>query len=514
MIDPEQAGLTLFNFIHKTPYLAFPAIIFLSFLSKKTLDPILIVLAGIAVVLFAIIVLRLHAFVALLLAALVCGLLTPDSHIYDFAVSKGMSDAEAQAMSTQLIGKRLAAAFGNTAGRIGILIALASIIGISLMRSGGAERIIRGLLRLVGKKNASLAFLSGSFTLAIPVFFDTVFYLMIPLVKSISIRDPKKFGLYLMTIIAGGVMAHSLVPPTPGPLFVAEEMGIDLGIMIIGGIVIGAITVICGYFYALWANRRWDLPMRDTPDISAEELRQLADKKQEELPGLFISLLPILLPILLITGNTILNMTLGADRESLSPAQEGLLDFFSVLGESNMALFLAAMIAMYILWDRIRDIALFKKYVSESIMSAGLIILITSAGGAFGQMLQQTNIGTRVEALADAYQMAILPLAFLITAVVRTAQGSATVAMVTAIGVMSAFSEAAGLSFHPVYLALVIGCGSKVFAWMNDSAFWIITKMAGMEEKETIRFFSFLLLVMAVSGLISIMILAWVFPFV
>jgi GntP family gluconate:H+ symporter len=143
-----------------------------------------------------------------------------------------------------------------------------------------------------------------------------------------------------------------------------------------------------------------------------------------------------------------------------------------------------------------------------------VIILITSAGGAFGQMLQQTNIGARVGTLADSYQMAILPLAFLITAVVRTAQGSATVAMVTAIGVMSGFADASGLSFHPVYLALVIGCGSKVFAWMNDSAFWIITKMAGMDEKETIRYFSFLLLVMAISGLVSIMILAWVFPFV
>lgn len=478
------------------------------------MDPILIVLAGIVVVLFGIIVLRLHAFVALLLAALVTGLLTPENHIFEFALSKGFSDAEAQSMATQVIGKRLTAAFGSTAGKIGILIALASIIGISLMRSGGAERIIRSLLKLAGERNASLAFLSGSFTLAIPVFFDTVFYLMIPLVKSISIRHPKKFSLYLMTIIAGGVMAHSLVPPTPGPLFVAEEMGIDLGVMIIGGIVVGAITVICGYFYAVWANKRWPLPMRDTPDISTEELKQLSAKSTEELPGLWMSLLPILLPILLITGNTFLNMTLGADRDSLSPAQEQLLSIFSAIGESNMALLLAALIALYLLWSRTKDVKLFKKYLSEAITSAGVIILITSAGGAFGQMLQQTNIGARVGSLADSYQMAILPLAFLISAVVRTAQGSATVAMVTAIGVMSGFAEASGLSFHPVYLALVIGCGSKVFAWMNDSAFWIITKMSGMEEKETIRYFSFLLLVMAFSGLISVMILAWLFPFV
>ena len=129
-------------------------------------------------------------------------------------------------------------------------------------------------------------------------------------------------------------------------------------------------------------------------------------------------------------------------------------------------------------------------------------------------MMQQTGIGIKVAELASHYQMAILPLAFVITAVVRTAQGSATVAMVTAIGVMSGLANMADLAFHPVYIALVIGCGSKIFAWMNDSAYWIITKMVGMTEKETIRHFSYLLAVMGVSGLVAVMILAQVFPMV
>ncbi|MCB0630291.1 MAG: GntP family permease, partial [Lewinella sp.] len=294
--------------------------------------------------------------------------------------------------------------------------------------------------------------------------------------------------------------------PTPGPLFVAQEMGIDLGVMILGGLVVGAITVICGYFYALWANKKWDLPMRDTPDISIEELKVISEKKQEDLPGLWLSVLPILLPILLIAGNTLLNVTLADD----SP----MIKLFSILGDSNIALLLAAVIAMYLLWTRIKEVEQFKKYMYEALVSAGIIILITSAGGAFGQMLQQTNIGSRIEGLATSYQMAILPLAFIITAVVRTAQGSATVAMVTAIGVMSGFTESAGLPFHPVYLALVIGCGSKIFAWMNDSAFWIISRMSGMDEKESIRHFSMLLLVMGLSGLVAVMILATLFPLV
>lgn len=466
------------------------------------MDPIFIILIGTAVVLFCIIVLKLHAVISLLAAALVTGLLTSPEQIFDYAIHSGMTDQQAHSLSGVAVGRRLALAFGNTSGKIGILIAFASIIGTALMRSGGAERIVRGLLGLFGKKNTSLAFLSGSFVLAIPVFFDTVFYLMIPLVKSIGVRNPRKFGLYLMTVIAGGVMAHSLVPPTPGPLFVAEEMGIDLGIMIIGGLIVGSVTALSGYVYARWTNNKRELPMRDTPDISIEELKNFSEKKKEELPNLWLAVIPIILPILLITGNTITGMK----------GEGSLTAIFSTLGDPNIALAISSAIAIFLLWSRLKDINKFKKFLTEALTSAGIIILITSSGGAFGQMLQQTGIGIRVAGLAANYQVAILPLAFFITAVVRTAQGSATVAMVTAIGIMSGVVST-GLQFHPVYIALAIGCGSKIFAWMNDSAFWIITKMSGMEEKETIRHFSILLMVMGFSGLIAIMILSKVVPY-
>lgn len=476
------------------------------------MDPILILLIGTAVVLFCIIVLKLHAVVSLLFAALVTGFLTSPELIYNYAIHSGISTHEAEVMSQMSIGKRLATAFGNTSGKIGILIAFASVIGMSLMRSGGAERIVRGLLSLFGKKNTSLALLTGSFTLAIPVFFDTVFYLMIPIVKSMGVRNPRKFGLYLMTIIAGGVMAHSLVPPTPGPLFVAQEMKIDLGTMILAGIVIGAITVAGGYAYSLWVTKKWDLPMRDTPDISIENLKEYSERENKDLPGLWISLLPIILPILLITGNTILNMIYGGN-DSINITQEIILNIFSTLGDANIALAVSSAIALALLWSRLKEVKQFKKYIYESLSSAGIIILITASGGAFGQMLQQTGIGIRIEGLASNYQMAILPMAFLITAAVRTAQGSATVAMVTAIGVMSGLVTA-GLSFNPVYLAMAIGCGSKIFAWMNDSGYWIISKMSGMEQKETIRHFSVLLVVMGLTGLVAVMILSKVLPLV
>ncbi len=466
---------------------------------------LIIILAGAAVVLFCIIRLKLHAAISLLLAALVTALLTPPELIMAYAEHSGMSAAEALAFSKVSLGRRLATAFGNTSAKIGILIALASVIGTALMRSGGAERIIRGLLKLFGKENTGIALLSGSFTLAIPVFFDTVFYLMIPLVKSLSVRNPKKFGFYLMVVIAGGVMAHSLVPPTPGPLFVAQEMGIDLGVMILGGIVIGSITVAAGYAYSVWATRRWELPMRDTPDIRVEELKRISSKSYDELPSLGLSLLPIVLPLVLITGNTFSGMLLDAETLGYK--------VLSTIGDANIALFISAIIALFLLWKQIRDQKSFQKFVAEAISSAGIIILITSAGGAFGQMMQQTGIGIQVGELAAQYQVALLPMAFVITALVRSAQGSATVAMVTAIGVMSGVASA-GLAFHPVYVALAIGCGSKIFAWMNDSGFWIITKMSGMEVEESIRHFSYLLVVMALAGLVAVMVLSVVFPFV
>lgn len=469
------------------------------------MNSIFIILIGTAVVLFCIIKLKLHAAISLLFAALVTCLLTTPEMMLAYAEQKGMAENEISNLLQLPIGKRLSIAFGNTSAKIGILIALASVIGTALMRSGGAERIIRGLLKLFGKRNASLALLSGSFTLAIPVFFDTVFYLMIPLVKSLSIRNTKKFGLYLMAVIAGGVMAHSLIPPTPGPLFVAEEMGIDLGAMIIGGLVIGIITVIAGFAYAVWVNNKHSLPMRDTTDISVEELEQFAVKTDTELPSLGLSLLPVVLPLLLITGNTFSSAFLEKGTS--------IYQLLTTIGDANVALFISAIIAMWLLWKENKDIELFKRYITEALSSAGMIILITSAGGAFGQMLQQTGIGADIGNVASKYQIAILPMAFVITAVVRSAQGSATVAMITAMGVMSGLVNES-LAFHPVYLALAIGCGSKIFAWMNDSAFWIITKMSGMNVDETIRHFSMLLMVMALAGLFSVMIFSVIFPFV
>ncbi|MEY4433370.1 MAG: hypothetical protein RLZZ44_1504 [Bacteroidota bacterium] len=477
------------------------------------MNPYIIILLGTLVVLICIIKFKLHSVISLLLAALVTAILTSSNLIYKYAIYKGMSNEDALSLSTSSIGNRLAEAFGNTSGKIGILIALGSIIGTALMKSGGAERIVRSFLGLFGKEKASLALMSGSFLLAIPVFFQTVFYLMLPLIKSLGIHNPKKYSLYLMTVIAGGVMAHSLVPPAAGPLFVAQSLGINMGTMIIGGFIIGIFTSLCGYGYALWANKRWDLPMRDTPDVSIEELKVLSEKETKELPALWISILPIILPLLLITANTFSEISGNLSNESISLFQNYWNLIISVIGDPNIALAISAAIAIILLWTRVKDSKLFQKHIAESISSAGVIILITTSGGVFGKMLEQTGIGISLGNLAASYQVAVLPLAFFITAAIRTVQGSAMVAMVTAAGIMSGVIGS-DLGFHPVYVALAIGCGSKIFTWMNDSAFWIVTEMCAMEEKETIRHFSFLSMVMGFSGLIAIMILSTFLPFI
>jgi GntP family gluconate:H+ symporter len=174
-----------------------------------------------------------------------------------------------------------------------------------------------------------------------------------------------------------------------------------------------------------------------------------------------------------------------------------------------MALTVAAGVALMMLVYSKRKGSV-KRNVQEGLQDAGVIILIIGAGGAFGAMMEQTGIAARISSIFVLDSVTVLPLVFLISALVRTAQGSATVAMITTVSMVSGL--ASSLPFHPVYLAMVIGCGSKIFNWMNDSSFWIICKMSGMTEKETIRNNSFLLVVMGVVGLLLSMVLAALFP--
>jgi GntP family gluconate:H+ symporter len=399
------------------------------------------------------------------------------------------------------IGSRVADAFGNTAAAIGILIAMASIVGKCLLDSGAADRIVRTSLRFVGERFAPAAFIVSGFALGIPVFFDTVFYLMIPLGKALGTRTGQNYLLYVLTIVAGATMAHSLVPPTPGPLFVAEALGVDLGAMILAGTVVGLFCSAYGYLHATIVNRMAHLPLRESPDLSLDELHAIANRPDSDLPPFFLSLLPIVLPVVLIGGYTILEDHLSG------PAKE----IAATLGDKDIALTISAAVALGMLaWQRRTSRDELAAAVGQALTSGGVIILITSAGGAFGAMLQQTGVAGLIENLPQASPPVILSLAFLITTAVRTAQGSATVAMITAVGILGGVVPTLGID--PVYLALAIGCGSKPLSWMNDSGFWVITKMSGMTEAEGLRFITPLTAIMGLVGLAVTIVGSILFP--
>jgi gluconate:H+ symporter, GntP family len=475
-------------------------------------DPVIIILTGVLIVVGGIIGLRLHPFLALILAAFVVAMVTPSAAIEQFALDRGMSEKDALALANRHVGERIAEAFGRTVGSIGILIAMASIIGKCMLDSGAAERIVRFLLRLTGTSKAPVAFFGGSFFLGIPVFFDMVFYLMVPLAKAMTVRIGKNYLLLIMAITGGAAMSNSLVPPTPGPLFLVSEMGIPIGMMMIGGFLVGLVTIAAGYGYAVWANRRWPIPLRGSIDSPLEDIQALAAENEQSLPPLWLSLMPILIPLVFITAKASMETFLTpADWPAAARSAVTCIGF---LGEKNTALMGGALAGLVLLLTRgtgLRDGL--GKPVQAALTSAGVIILITAAGGAFGAMLQQTGISQRIAGMTADYQMALIPLSFFITAVVRTAQGSATVAMITAAGILSGLADS-GLEYHPLYLGLSIACGSKLIPWMNDSGFWIVCKMSNLTEAEVLKTFSPMLTIMGFAGLFVIMIAAKVLPLI
>nr|WKN39006.1 SLC13 family permease [Tunicatimonas sp. TK19036] len=473
-------------------------------------DPLFILLIGVLIVVGGIIGLRLHPFLALLLGAFVVAELTPASALEQYVLSKGGTEAAAQALSARAVGERIALQFGDTCAKIGILIAMASIIGKCLLESGGAERIVRSTLLITGTSRAPLTFLGSSFFIGIPVFFDTVFYLMIPLAKAMAMRIGKNYLFLVLCITAGAAMANSLVPPTPGPLFLVSEMQIPIGMMMIGGILVGTVTIIAGYFFAAWANRKWPIPLRDSVDAPLKNIRTLSARTDLQLPPLWLSVLPILIPLVFISANAALNTFFEPRNTS------GLLyNTVQYLGEKNIALIAGGLSALILLAIQKRgNKQELLESVQTALMSGGMIILITAAGGAFGGMLQQTGISERIGGLTQDFQMALLPLAFLITAVVRTAQGSATVAMITASGILAGLATSTHLEYHQLYIGLAIACGSKLVPWMNDSGFWIVCKMSNLTEQEALKTFSPLLTIMGITGLIVILIAAKLFPLV
>jgi GntP family gluconate:H+ symporter len=410
------------------------------------------------------------------------------------------------------VGSLVAEGFGRTCAKVGIIIAMAAIIGTCMMESGAAIRIVRSALSVFGEKRAPEAMAGSSFLLGIPVFFDTLFYLMVPLAKALALQTKKNYLLYVLAIVAGGAMTHSLVPPTPGPLLVAGELGVDLGRMIVGGLLVGSFGMAGAFLYARWYNQKFPIEVRSSGDMEKGAFMKFSELKDAQLPGLLFSLSPILIPVILIAGNSFLQQVTPTSETALF---ETLQKISGILGDKNLALTIGSALALLLLArspvSRSGNIGV---SMSNSLKSAGTIILITGMGGAFGGILQQTALGLEVRAFASSNEfgpLALLVLAFFTTSAIRVAQGSATVAMITSVGIVGGL-VGQGFGIHPVYLALAIGCGAKPIPWMNDSGFWVVGKLAGLTEKETLKTFSVVIALQGIVGMIAVLAFAYFCP--
>ena len=358
------------------------------------MDPILILLVGISVILISIILLKLHPFISLLLSAIVVAILTPESNLIAYFITKGLGSEEAMKMSHKSVGERIAVEFGNTCTKIGILIAMAAIIGKSMLESGAAEKIIRSMLKVLGTRNAPFGFALSSFFLTIPVFIDTVIFLMMPLAKAMALKMKKNYLLLALSVIAGAVMANSYVPPSPGPLFLASAMNVSVGLLMVCGILLGLCTISVGYVIAVYLNKKFEIPLRDAPDASIKDITALSNKEDKDLPPLIWAVLPALFPMVMICIRSYYEAfkTPGqpfSQQEWLT----GLFDVVLFTGDKNIALFIGAIIALFTLLKYGNmDKSKMTAFVQQALMSGGGIILITASGGAFGGMLQQTGI--------------------------------------------------------------------------------------------------------------------------
>ncbi len=468
------------------------------------MNPLLILGCGMAVVVVGILGLRMHAFLALVIGAFVVALLTPHEALRVHADQKVARAEWTVKSADKFVAKaapaRVVEEFGRTCANLGILIAMATILGEAMMLSGAAECIAETLLRWFGARRAHWAFFSSAFLLCIPVMLDTVMYLLAPLFKAVARRTRRDYLLLVMSTVAGGTITHSLVPPTPGPLFVAGELGVPLGLMIGMGSLIGLGAAMFGVAFAKYSARYHTIEIPEEPESAAESVADKGEPRQ--LPSLWISLLPVFVPLVLIG----LEASFAADL----PAGSTLAWLVKNLGDKDMALTLGALCALAPLATQARRAAA-AKAVQVALESGAGILLIIAAGGAFGGVLQQTGIAGHLAAQFSGMHAFALPLVFLVTMLVRTAQGSATVAMITASPIAKALIVG-GSSVHPVYYAIAIGCGSKPFAWMNDAGFWIITRLSGMRESQTLRTVSPMMAFQGVAGLALTMICAWLIP--
>ena len=419
--------------------------------------PLLAVASAVALLLAMILWLRWQAFIALLLSSLI------------FAVLVGMP--------LDAIPPTVVNGMGKTLGAVATLVGLGAIFGAMLERSGGARALANWMIGITGPKGAPWALMVAGFLISIPVFLDVALVILCPLLMALGRSQKKPAYWFGLPLLAGLAVSHSFVPPTPGPVAVAELFGVSLGPVILMGTVCGLPgAILAGPIFGRWIVPKLNLPV---PDAAEEDESLSFDRGMA-----WITLLLILAPILLILAGSAADLQWGkANRGGLHAA-------LAFAGHPVIALLLTTLAAMAVLAFREKaGKAELQELATAALGPAGIIILVTGAGGVFKEVLVESGAGKAMATgLMERFSLGPVFLAWFLSTVIRVSQGSATVAMVAAAGLMAPFVESAG--FGPMKLSLLvaaIAAGASTASHVNDSGFWMISRYLQVPEKEMLK---------------------------
>lgn len=441
---------------------------------------LLAILVGVVLLLVLILYLRIPAFIALLVASITAGLLA------------GLSGPEV--METVKQG------MGSTLGFVATVVGLGAMFGAVLEKSGGAVALANYLIKSMGVKRAPLSMLITGLIVAIPVFFDVAFIILIPMIYALQRQTKKSLLLYAIPLLSGLAIAHSFIPPTPGPVAVADILGADIGWVILVGILAGIPTaLVSGLIFGKFIGKK--IYLSAPADMKVEE------GEHKAFPSVSIILTIIAIPILLILGSTMV-------KSGLIPVSNpSIANFIALIGHPFFALIIANLIAWYVLGiSRGYTAKELLDVTTKSMAPAGTIILLTGAGGVFKQVLVNTGAGNYLaEMLSDAGLPLIL-FAFVAAVLVRVIQGSATVAMITAAGLVAPLLvESSWSGGELAALVIAIASGSSIMSHVNDSGFWLVKQYLGMTEKQTFQSWTAMTTFLALTGFSSSIILFLLF---
>lgn len=420
------------------------------------LQLIFAIISGIALLLLLIIRVKLNAFLSLLITSIWVGIVA--------------------GLSLDMVIESITKGMGGTLAFVATIVGLGAIFGALLEHSGGAQGLAKYLLEKGGEQKSRLALLVTGFIVSIPVFFDVGIIILFPIVKALARKAKENVLYYALPLLTGLAVTHSFIPPTPGPVAVADILSVDLGYAIVVGVLLGLpVALICGLIMSKWIT-----PNEITEFEEVEELDQKYD------PGLVKM-------IFLVLGLPIGFILLGSFLQTL--ANEGVIesasyiDILSFIGHPFVALIMATLMALYFLGVKrgATKQELFE-VSNRSLGPAGSIILITGAGGVLKQMMINTGIGDMIGAAMETSAMSVVVLAYLVAVLVRVMQGSATVAMLTAAGIVAAVIVDMDLGMLDKTLVMMaIAAGSIVLSHVNDSGFWLVNRYLNQSVQQTLR---------------------------